>query len=48
MCPPDAFCDIVMYDRLYNELVMYGKAEPVIPDNTVVELIQNLEQDEEC
>ena len=22
MCPPDVFCDIVMYDRLYNELVM--------------------------
>ena len=42
VCPPDVFCDNVMYDRLYDELVMYGKAEPVIPDNTVLELLRTL------
>ena len=48
MCPPDAFCDNVTYDRLHDELVMYGKAEPVTPDNTVAELMRNFENGEEC
>ena len=43
--PPDVFCDNMTYDRMYDELVMYGKAQSVSLED-IVEAMNP--EEEEC